>query len=70
MKDFKVGCSPLTSKIYAGYVNKDGKTWAPDKHEVTNSAVDAVACYLIQTDQFIEFDYEGKKYRMLLEEIK
>ena len=40
MSDFKVGCSPLTSKIFAGKVLKNG-TWGNVKHDVTDTAVGA-----------------------------
>jgi hypothetical protein len=40
MSDFKVGCSPLTSRIFAGKVLKDG-TWGANRKDVTDSAVSA-----------------------------
>jgi len=45
MSVFKVGCSPITGTIYAGYVRekKNGEVvWANNRHEVTEEAVDAV----------------------------
>lgn len=69
MADFKVGCSPLTSRIYAGNVLKDG-TWGKNKKDVTNSAVSATAQQLLQTDQKLRFSYEGKRYELKVEEIQ
>jgi len=63
MADFKVGCSPLTSKIFAGKVLKDG-SWSTPKHDVTDTAVSAVAQHLLQLDQRMEFNYQGEKYEL------
>lgn len=49
MADFKVGCSPITSKIYAGKVLKNGM-WGV-KHNVTDTAVGAVAQHLLQLER-------------------
>jgi len=63
MSDFKVGCSPLTSKIYAGKVLKDG-SWGANKKDVTSTAVQAVAQHLLQLDERMEFYYRGDKYEL------
>lgn len=69
MKNFKIGCSPLTSVIYAGKVLKNGM-WAATKYDVTGTAPAAVAQHLIQLDQSIEFTHSnGKKYRLQVVEI-
>jgi len=68
-KKFKVGCSPITSIIYAGNVNNDG-TWAANKKDVTDTAVSAVAIHLLQLDQCMEFELRGKKYVIKVTEIK
>ena len=68
MSEFKVGCSPLTSRIYAGKVLKSG-TWEVNKKDVTDSAVGAVAQYLLQTDQRLEFTYLGEQYELKVEKI-
>lgn len=62
MADFKVGCSPITSKIYAGKVLKNGM-WGV-KHDVTDTAVGAVAQHLLQLEQKVRFDYDGKTYEL------
>ncbi len=70
MSNFKVGCSPLTSRIFAGNVLKS-QMWGNKKYDVTESAPMAVAQYLIQTDQYIEFDHpNGRTYRLQAIEVK
>lgn len=63
MSEFKVGCSPITSVIYAGTVLKGG-IWAKNRVDVTDTAVPAVAQYLLQKDESMEFEYEGERYRL------
>ncbi len=67
MPDYKVGCSPLTSEIYAGMVSKTG-LWGK-KHVVTDTAVGAVAQHLLQKDEELRFNYKGKKYALRVVEI-
>jgi hypothetical protein len=67
MSDFKVGCSPLTSKIYAGKVLKNG-LWGV-KHDVTDTAVGAVAQHLLQLDVKLQFQYRGKTYELKVVEV-
>ena len=62
MSDFKVGCSPITSKIYAGKVGKNS-TWVV-KHDVTDTAVLAVAQHLLQLNSSIGFNYQDEKYEL------
>lgn len=69
MADFKVGCSPLTSTIFAGTVKKDG-SWGANKKDVTDTAVTAVAQHLLQLDQKMEFTYQGEQYELKVEKIK
>lgn len=70
MTEFKIGCSPLTSKIYAGRV-KENNEWCNPKHDVTDTAPAAVAQFLLQTDQKIVFTYKnGKKYKLQMVELK
>lgn len=63
MGNFKVGCSPLTANIYAGQVIKDG-TWKNIKHDVTDSAIIAVAHRLVILDEMLEFGYRGRTYQL------
>ncbi len=68
MSDFKVGCSPLTSKLYAGKVLKNG-TWGVTKYDVTQSAVGAVAQHLLQINEKLEFQYGGRTYELKVVEV-
>lgn len=68
MSDFKVGCSPLTSRIYAGKVLKNG-TWGANKKDVTDSAVIAVAQQLLQTDEKLQFTYQGEQYELKVQKV-
>ena len=68
MSQFKVGCSPLTSRIYAGKVLKNG-TWGANKKDVTDSAVSAVAQQLLQTNEKLKFTYQGEQYELKVEKV-
>ena len=68
MSDFKVGCSPLTSRLFAGKVLKNGM-WGQTKHDVTDSAVGAVAQHLLQLDEKMQFTYMGEQYELKVEKI-
>ena len=68
MTKFKVGCSPLTSKIFAGNVLKNG-TWGVNKKDVTDTAVSAVAQHLLQLNEKMEFTYLSKRYELSVKEI-
>ncbi len=63
MSKFKVGCSPLTSRLFAGNVLKNGM-WGNVKHDVTDTAVLAVAQHLMQLNETVQFDCKGETYRM------
>lgn len=67
-KTFKVGCSPITSTIFAGHVSKKG-LWL-NKKDVTDTAVGAVAQHLLQLNQSMEFNYMGKSYVIKVEEVE
>ena len=47
MKDLHVGTSPLTNRIYAGTVLKDGRSWGANKQDVTGNACAAVAQHVL-----------------------
>ena len=61
MAEYHVGCG--IAGIYAGILNKKGDMWR-NKTCVTKECLDASAQYLIQSGGFLEFKYNGKKYRM------
>jgi len=68
MTNFKVGCSPLTSRLYAGNVLKNG-IWGNIKHDVTDSCVGAVAQHLLQLNQKMQFNYKGEEYEIKVEKL-
>ena len=43
MKKLHIATSPLTGKIFAGTVLKDGRTWGANKQDLTIEAIVAVA---------------------------
>lgn len=67
MGNYKVGCSPITSDIYAGSVSKTG-LWVK-KHNVTDTAVSAVAQHLLQKNEELRFEYRAKRYALRVVEI-
>jgi len=69
MGNFKIGCSPITGKIYAGKVSKLGM-WGKIKHDVTDTTVGAVAEHLIFCDQEMHFYYQGKNYALRVVELE
>ena len=68
MSDFKVGCSPLTSRLFAGKVLKNG-TWGQQRHDVTDTAVGAVAQHLLQLEEKMLFNYKGERYELKVEKV-
>lgn len=48
MKRLHVAVSPLTNRIFAGSVLKDGQTWAANRTDVTGEACAAVAMYAME----------------------
>lgn len=71
MSKLVVGCSPITSEIFAGRLNKEGTMWKGEKHDVTKTAVSAVAQHLLQKDEVMEFVYkDDKKYQLQVVEVK
>lgn len=63
MAEFKVGCSPVTNRIMAGTVKKDG-TWGVNKKDVTDTAPLAVAQHLLQVEEKIQFEYKNELYEL------
>ncbi len=66
---FKVGCSPISNRLFAGRVLKNG-LWGKNKHDVTDTAVGAVAQHLLETDTKLQFEYHGRKYELIVRERK
>ena len=67
MANYHVGCGILG--IYAGTLNKKGNMWL-HKSDVTNEAFNAVAQYCLEHDEAMNFNYNGKRYRLAVTEIK
>lgn len=68
MSNFKVGCSPVTGEIYAGHVNDKGM-WVNKRHNVTDTAVGAVAENLLLSKEELRFGYQGKQYVLRVVEL-
>ena len=47
LKNLHVGNSPLTNRIYAGTVLKDGWSWGANKQDVTGVALAAAAQHVL-----------------------
>ena len=66
MAEYHVGCG--ITAIYAGTLNKKGDRWL-NKSPVTDEAFSAVAQYCLENNEAMEFDYEGKRYRLSVSEV-
>ena len=60
MKNLHVGTSPLTNRIYAGTVLKDGKTWGANKSDVTGAACGAVIEHVLGNKGSVIVNLDGK----------
>lgn len=67
MAEYHVGCG--ITAIYAGTLNKKGDQWL-HKSPVTDETFSAVAQYCLENDEAMEFDYEGKRYRLSVKEVE
>lgn len=67
MAEYHVGCG--ITAIFAGTLNGKMDRWV-HKSEVTDEAFKAVAQYCLEHDEAMEFYYQGKRYRLCVEEIK
>ncbi len=71
MKKIHVGTSPLTNRIYAGSVLKDGMTWSSDKQDVTGNACAAVAQHVLEYGAPLVVTCNGKpKYEITVVELQ
>ena len=61
MAEYHVGCG--ITGIFAGTLNKKGNMWL-NKSDVTNEAFKAVAQYCLEHNEAMNFDYQGKRYRL------
>ena len=69
MSKLKIRCSPITGIIYAGTVSKTG-LWGKNKTDVTNDAINSVTQSLLQTQEKLQFSYNGKQYELKVVELK
>lgn len=70
-KPLHIATSPLTSRIYAGHVLKDGCTWAANKQDVTGIACGAVAEHVIANREPIVVTCNGKpKFKISVEDLE
>ena len=58
-KILHIGTSPLTNRIYAGAVLKDGCTWGANKVDVTGPACGAVAEHVIANKEPVVVSVNG-----------
>ena len=67
MAEYHVGCGALG--IYAGTLNKDKRTFR-NKSDVTDEVIQAAALFLLEHEQCLRFERDGKKYVLVVKEIK
>jgi hypothetical protein len=69
-KQLHVGTSPLTNRIFAGSVLKDGITWGSDKQDVTGPACGAVAEHVLANKAPVVVTCNGvPKYEITVREL-
>lgn len=64
MSKYHVGCG--ITGIFAGTLNKKGNMWVR-KSDVTDEAISAVAQYLLEHEEAMEFNYQGRRYRLAVD---
>lgn len=64
MAKYHVGCG--ITGIFAGTLNKTNTMWV-NKSDVTDEAITAVAQFLLEHEEAMEFNYHGKRYRLIVE---
>lgn len=64
MAEYHVGCG--ITGIFAGTINKTSTMWV-NKSDVTDEAINAVAQFLLEHEEAMEFNYQGKRYRLAVE---
>lgn len=67
MAEYHVGCGAFA--IYAGTLNKKGDLWR-SKSKVTKEAINAVAQFLLEQEETVEFQYHNSRYRLAVTKIK
>jgi len=70
MRKIHIGTSPITNKIYAGHVLKDGKTWGAGQQDVTSVACGAVCEHVVAKGEPVIVNYNGEpKYEITVKEL-
>lgn len=67
MANYHVGCG--ITGIFVGTLNKTSTMWV-NKSDVTDEAINAVAQFLLEHEEAMEFSYHGKRYRLEVNKIK
>ena len=67
MSEYHVGCG--ITGIFAGTLNKKDHMWL-HKSDVTNEAFSAVAQYCVDHDVAMNFNMNGKRYKLEVVEIE
>ncbi len=67
MANYHVGCG--ITGIFAGTINKTSTMWV-NKSDVTDEAISAVAQFLLEHEEVLEFNYQGKRYRLAVTKIE
>jgi len=71
MKRLHVAVSPLTNRIFAGSVLKDGQTWAANKTDVTGEACAAVAMHAMERGEPVVVTENGvPKWEITVRELQ
>ena len=69
-KPLHVGTSPITNRIFAGSVLKDGMTWGANKTDVTGAACGAVCEHVIANGEPVVVTCNSKPaFRIIVERI-
>jgi hypothetical protein len=71
MRKLHVGTSPLTNRIYAGHVLKDGATWGEGKQDVTGAVCGAVCQHVLANNEAVVVSCNGKpKYEITVRDLE
>ncbi len=70
MKELHIANSPLTNRIYAGTVLKNGYTWGANKQDVTGVALAAAAQHVLANKEPVIVTANGvPKYEITVREL-
>ena len=70
MKELHIANSPLTNRIYAGTVLKNGWTWGANKQDVTGVALAAAAQHVLANKEPVIVTANGvPKYEITVREL-